>query len=144
VVLAGADVFIGCAEGQGLKGEAVATMARNAIVLALALPEPEIRPEIAKRFGAAIAATGRADLPIWLGAEGPRNVAMTAEIADGWLPIYFSPGSADMYRSWLAEGFARPGAGDGQQPDQRFVTRRAQRRLNAKIEAPMRAPPPQS
>jgi F420-dependent oxidoreductase-like protein len=52
----------------------------------------------------------RPDLPIWLGAEGPKNVALTAEIADGWLPIYYSPKVADMYRSWLAEGFARPGA----------------------------------
>ena len=33
----------------------------------------------------------RADLPIWLGAEGPKNVAQTAEIADGWLPIFYSP-----------------------------------------------------
>jgi F420-dependent oxidoreductase-like protein len=52
----------------------------------------------------------RADLPIWLGAEGPKNVAMTAEIADGWLPIYYSPAVADMYNGWLDEGFARPGA----------------------------------
>lgn len=52
----------------------------------------------------------RADLPILLGAEGPKNVALTAEIADGWLPIYFSPKAAPMYRSWLAEGFSRPGA----------------------------------
>jgi F420-dependent oxidoreductase-like protein len=52
----------------------------------------------------------RADLPIWLGAEGPKNVAMTAEIADGWLPIYYSPRVGKMYRDWLAEGFARPGA----------------------------------
>ena len=52
----------------------------------------------------------RSDLPIWLGAEGPRNVALTAEIADGWLPIYYVPRVAGMYRSWLAEGFARPGA----------------------------------
>ncbi|HEU4514610.1 MAG TPA: LLM class F420-dependent oxidoreductase [Nocardioidaceae bacterium] len=52
----------------------------------------------------------RADLPIWMGAEGPKNVALAAEIADGWLPIYFSPRMADMYRSWLDEGFARPGA----------------------------------
>ncbi|ROR90609.1 LLM class F420-dependent oxidoreductase [Nocardioides aurantiacus] len=52
----------------------------------------------------------RADLPIWLGAEGPRNVALAAEIADGWLPLFFSPASADLYRPWLAEGFARPGA----------------------------------
>jgi F420-dependent oxidoreductase-like protein len=52
----------------------------------------------------------RADLPIWLGAEGPRNVAQTAEIADGWLPIFYSPAGADLYRPWLDEGFARPGA----------------------------------
>jgi F420-dependent oxidoreductase-like protein len=52
----------------------------------------------------------RADLPILLGAEGPKNVALTAEIADGWLPIYFSPKAGPMYRSWLAEGFSRPGA----------------------------------
>jgi len=52
----------------------------------------------------------RADLPVYLGAEGPKNVALSAEIADGWLPMYFSPRVAGMYRSWLAEGFARPGA----------------------------------
>jgi F420-dependent oxidoreductase-like protein len=52
----------------------------------------------------------RADLPIYLGTEGPKNVALTAEIADGWLPIYYAPRVADLYRSWLAEGFARPGA----------------------------------
>jgi F420-dependent oxidoreductase-like protein len=52
----------------------------------------------------------RADLPIWLGAEGPRNVALTAEIADGWLAIYYSPRLADTYNEWLDEGFRRPGA----------------------------------
>ncbi len=52
----------------------------------------------------------RADLPVYLGAEGPKNVALSAEIADGWLPMYFSPRVGAMYRSWLAEGFARPGA----------------------------------
>lgn len=52
----------------------------------------------------------RADLPIWLGAEGPKNVALTAEIADGWLAIYFSPRLAPMYNEWLDEGFARAGA----------------------------------
>lgn len=55
----------------------------------------------------------RADLPIWLGAEGPRNVALTAEIADGWLAIYFSLKLADRYNEWLDEGFARPGARRG-------------------------------
>jgi F420-dependent oxidoreductase-like protein len=52
----------------------------------------------------------RADIPIWLGAEGPKNVAMTAEIADGWIPLFYSPAVAPMYREWLDEGFARPGA----------------------------------
>ncbi|MDJ0393349.1 LLM class F420-dependent oxidoreductase [Rhodococcus sp. G-MC3] len=52
----------------------------------------------------------RADLPIWLGAEGPKNVALAAEIADGWLAIYYSPRLAPMYNQWLDEGFARAGA----------------------------------
>jgi F420-dependent oxidoreductase-like protein len=52
----------------------------------------------------------RADVPIWLGAEGPKNVAQTAEIADGWIPIFYTPSSAAMYQPWLDEGFARPGA----------------------------------
>jgi F420-dependent oxidoreductase-like protein len=33
----------------------------------------------------------RGDIPIYLGAEGPKNVAMAAEIADGWLPLFVSP-----------------------------------------------------
>ncbi|MGA8257451.1 MAG: LLM class F420-dependent oxidoreductase [Nocardioides sp.] len=52
----------------------------------------------------------RSDIPIWLGAEGPKNVAQTAEIADGWIPIFYTPKSAGMYQPWLDEGFARPGA----------------------------------
>jgi F420-dependent oxidoreductase-like protein len=52
----------------------------------------------------------RADIPVMLGAEGPKNVALAAEIADGWLPIFYAPRLADMYNEWLDEGFARPGA----------------------------------
>jgi F420-dependent oxidoreductase-like protein len=52
----------------------------------------------------------RADLPIVLGAEGPKNVALAAEIADGWLPLFFAPAHAHVYQPALAEGFARPGA----------------------------------
>lgn len=52
----------------------------------------------------------RADIPIMLGAEGPKNVALAAEICDGWLPIFYSPRMANMYNEWLDEGFARPGA----------------------------------
>lgn len=52
----------------------------------------------------------RADIPVMLGAEGPKNVALAAEIADGWLPIFYSPRIGAMYNEWLDEGFARPGA----------------------------------
>ncbi len=52
----------------------------------------------------------RADLPIYIGAEGPKNVALAAEIADGWFPFWFSPKSDAFYRAAMAEGFAREGA----------------------------------
>jgi F420-dependent oxidoreductase-like protein len=52
----------------------------------------------------------RTEIPIYLGAEGPKNVALAAEIADGWNLIFFSPAMNDFYASALAEGFARPGA----------------------------------
>lgn len=52
----------------------------------------------------------RTDLPIYLAAEGPKNVALSAEISDGWLPLFFSPRDDDTYRAQLAEGFSRPGA----------------------------------
>jgi F420-dependent oxidoreductase-like protein len=52
----------------------------------------------------------RSDIPIMLGAEGPKNVALAAEICDGWLPIFYSPRLGEMYNEWLDEGFARPGA----------------------------------
>jgi len=51
----------------------------------------------------------RRDLPIYLAAEGPKNVALAAEIADGWLPLFFSPKSDKFYRNALNEGFSRPG-----------------------------------
>lgn len=43
----------------------------------------------------------RPDLPIFLGAEGPKNVALAAEIADGWLPLYYSPFRQDVYSASL-------------------------------------------
>jgi F420-dependent oxidoreductase-like protein len=52
----------------------------------------------------------RKDLPIYLAAEGPKNVSLAAEIADGWLAIYYSPRVDGFYREALSEGFARPGA----------------------------------
>jgi len=52
----------------------------------------------------------RADLPIYLAAEGPKNVALAAEIADGWLPMFYAPRDDRFYREALAKGFATPGA----------------------------------
>ncbi|SFW81545.1 LLM class F420-dependent oxidoreductase [Amycolatopsis australiensis] len=52
----------------------------------------------------------RKEIPIHLAAEGPKNVALAAEIGDGWLPLFFSPKSNAFYQAALEEGFARPGA----------------------------------
>jgi len=49
----------------------------------------------------------REELPIFLGAEGPKNVALAAEIADGWLPLYYSPFHPELYRESLRD--AKPG-----------------------------------
>lgn len=49
----------------------------------------------------------RADLPVLLAAQGPKNVALAAEVADGWLPFLYAPRLDDAYRALLAEGFAR-------------------------------------
>lgn len=55
---------------------------------------------------------GRPDLPIYLAAIGPRNVTLAAEIADGWLPIFFSPTHYDsVYREQIEAGFAKVGNG---------------------------------
>jgi F420-dependent oxidoreductase-like protein len=49
----------------------------------------------------------RADVPIYLGAEGPKNVAQTVAIADGWLPLYFNPFHPEIYADQLRG--AKPG-----------------------------------
>ena len=55
---------------------------------------------------------GRADMPIYLAAIGPKNVELTAEIADGWLPMNFSPAHyADVYREAVESGFVKAGGG---------------------------------
>jgi F420-dependent oxidoreductase-like protein len=52
----------------------------------------------------------REDIPIYLGAEGPKNIALCAELCDGWLAMLFSPAHEQPYRAALEEGFSRPGA----------------------------------
>lgn len=59
--LVGADVFIGVSAPNIVNGEMVKSMNKNAIVFALANPVPEIMPDVAKKAGAAIVATGRSD-----------------------------------------------------------------------------------
>jgi malate dehydrogenase (oxaloacetate-decarboxylating) len=60
-VLAGADVFIGVSGGT-VPEEAVATMAKDCFIFAMANPDPEVHPEVARRY-AAVVATGRSDFP---------------------------------------------------------------------------------
>jgi F420-dependent oxidoreductase-like protein len=55
----------------------------------------------------------REDIPIYLGAEGPKNIALCAELCDGWLAMLFSPHHEDLYRGSLEEGWAREGARRG-------------------------------
>jgi malate dehydrogenase (oxaloacetate-decarboxylating)(NADP+) len=63
-VVKGADVFLGCSTAGVLLPEMVATMAERPIILALANPEPEIRPELARQARPdCIVATGRSDYP---------------------------------------------------------------------------------
>ena len=61
--LDGADIFIGVSKAGLLTKEHVALMAKNPVIFALANPEPEIMPDIAKEAGVAVMATGRSDYP---------------------------------------------------------------------------------
>ena len=51
----------------------------------------------------------RKEIPIYLAAEGPKNVALAAEICDGWLPLFFSPKEDAFYRDCLRQGFEASG-----------------------------------
>src|SRR2546428_5477896 len=64
---------------------------------------------------------GRPELPVYLAAIGPRNVALAAEVADGWIPVFFSPDRMRIFREWLrarlpAGGPASPPAGGATHP----------------------------
>ncbi len=62
-IMKGADVFIGVSKPNLVTPEMVKDMAKNPIIFAMANPEPEIRPDLAKAAGAAVVATGRSDYP---------------------------------------------------------------------------------
>jgi F420-dependent oxidoreductase-like protein len=52
-------------------------------------------------------------IPIYLATGSESTVKLTAEVADGWLPMGFVPGAMAEYRPWLEEGFRRAGNGKG-------------------------------
>lgn len=89
--VSGADAFVGVSVKGALKEEMVASMAHDPIVFAMANPSPEIDPELAKKSGARIVATGRSDFPnqinnvlvfpgIFRGALDARTHAITDEM----------------------------------------------------------------
>jgi alkanesulfonate monooxygenase SsuD/methylene tetrahydromethanopterin reductase-like flavin-dependent oxidoreductase (luciferase family) len=55
----------------------------------------------------------RRDVPIYLAAMGPRNVSLTARVADGWLPLFYSPENRDVFDKALARGFESGGRSRG-------------------------------
>jgi len=62
-ILKDADIFIGLSKPGLVTAEMIRSMAPHPIIFAMANPEPEIHPEVAKRAGAAVVATGRSDFP---------------------------------------------------------------------------------
>lgn len=77
----------------------------------------------------------RADLPILLAAEGPKNVALAAEIADGWIPLFYAPRDDAASRERLAEGFARRADDDPRSVDDFEVACPVQVVLDDDVEA---------
>ncbi|MCD7862577.1 MAG: NADP-dependent malic enzyme [Lachnospiraceae bacterium] len=61
--LKGADIFVGVSSAKMVTAEMVKSMAKDPIIFAMANPEPEIMPDIAKAAGAAVVGTGRSDFP---------------------------------------------------------------------------------
>lgn len=61
--LTGADIFIGVSAPGLLKTSDIKTMATKPIIFAMANPDPEIKPSLARQAGAAVVATGRSDYP---------------------------------------------------------------------------------
>ncbi|MCD8067893.1 MAG: NADP-dependent malic enzyme [Lachnospiraceae bacterium] len=61
--LKGADIFVGVSSARMVTAEMVKSMAKDSIIFAMANPEPEIMPDIAKAAGAAVVGTGRSDFP---------------------------------------------------------------------------------
>lgn len=96
----GADIFIGVSKAGVLTGDMVRTMNENAIVFALANPDPEIYPNEAIEAGASIVATGRSDFP-----NQVNNVIVFPGIFKGALEAH-APGITDDMKLAAAEALA--------------------------------------
>ena len=53
------------------------------------------------------------DIPIYIGSGNEATVRLTGEVADGWLPLGYTPGNFHEYKGWLEQGFERAGNGKG-------------------------------
>ena len=62
------------------------------------------------------------DIPVFLGTGMESTVRMTAEIADGWLPLGFVPETAHLYKDWIQEGLDKAGKTDDQFERQAMAT----------------------
>jgi F420-dependent oxidoreductase-like protein len=81
------------------------------------------------------------EIPIFLAAIGPKNVTLAAEIADGWLPIFYSPEQAgNVYGPMLREGFER--SGEAEKRDRFSITAAAACAITDDLEAGYRAVKP--
>lgn len=107
--MVGADVFIGVSAGQ-VSESAVAGMAEDAIVFALANPHPEVHPEVARRY-AAVVATGRSDFPNQI-----NNVLAFPGVFRGALDVRATRITARM-RTAAAQAIAAVAQHDGLGPD---------------------------
>ena len=135
--LVGADAFIGVSKGGIMTSDMVSTMAPDAIVLAMANPDPEILPDEAKRGGAMVVGTGRSDYPnqvnnslvfpglfkglleshaikVTVGVKQAARDALAQFIeptTDKILPSMFDPGQADAIAKAVSERVTLEGLG---------------------------------
>lgn len=132
----GRDLFIGVSAAKVLTQDMVKTMNKDAIIFAMANPEPEIQPDLAKEAGAAVVGTGRSDHPnqinnvlifpgLFKGALAARAKRITEEMkiaaafalaglikdeelrADYIIPSAFHPGAADAVADAVAEAWQK-------------------------------------
>lgn len=130
----GRDLFIGVSAAKVLTKDMVKTMNKDAIIFAMANPEPEIQPDLAKEAGAAVVGTGRSDHPnqinnvlifpgLFKGALAARAKRITEEMktaaafalaglikdeelrADYIIPSAFHPGAADAVADAVAKAW---------------------------------------